>query len=176
MKSAKFFIVFTFLLAFALSVSAQDEKPMIVWKNLQEKYKNFEDIKPGIRNNFDKPIYLYPTLKVEVLVFDDETKKWDLSKYIFVTDYHGYKLPKRKSIKLNPNETIDISSWVYWNYALLGEHGAFQPYNKPDWDKMPDYITGRKYKLKILYSEKKYKNPVESESSEFWVKPREETK
>lgn len=176
MKSAKIFIAFTFLLAFAVCVSAQEQTPKIVWKNLQEKYERFEDIKPKIQNSFGKSLYLYPTLDVEILVFDDSTGIWDMSKYILNTCDVGEKPPKRKSLKFNPNETIDITSWVYWNYSLLGENGSFQPYNKPDWDKMPDYKSGRRYKLKLTFSEKKYKNALESESPEFWVKPNEEAK
>ena len=175
MNQAKFFIAFIFLLAFALCVSAQAQIPKIVWENLQENYQGFENIRPQIRNIFNKPLYLYPTLDIEVQVFDEKTNEWNLSKYAFVTDYNGRKPPKRKSIKLNSNETFDISDWIYWNYSLLGEHGAFQPYNKPDWDKMPDYKAGKNYKLKIFYSEEKFKDLLESESPEFWVKP-EETK
>jgi hypothetical protein len=55
MKRAKIFIVFSFILAFAVCVSSQT--PKIVWKNLQEKYEKFEDIKPVIVNVSDQPIY-----------------------------------------------------------------------------------------------------------------------
>lgn len=176
MKSAKIFIAFTFLLAFAFQVSAQDQTPKIVWENLQEKYSSFEDIKPQLLNSSEKPIYLYPTLRIEILVFDDSSDTWNLSKYIVNTCDVGEKSPKRKSLKFNSTETVDISTWIYWNYSLLGESGSFQPYNKPDWDKMPDYKTGRKYKLMLTFSEERYKNTLESESPEFWVKPVEETK
>src|SRR5690349_5217042 len=59
MKSTKIFIAFTFLLAFAVCVSAQEQTPKIVWKNLQEKYKKLEDVKPIIRNQSSQPIYFY---------------------------------------------------------------------------------------------------------------------
>lgn len=48
MKSVKFFITFTFLLAFAFQVSAQEKSPKIVWKNLQERYESFEEVKSQI--------------------------------------------------------------------------------------------------------------------------------
>jgi hypothetical protein len=38
MNQARIFIVFTFLLDFAVCVSARDETTKILWKNLQGKY------------------------------------------------------------------------------------------------------------------------------------------
>lgn len=177
MNRTKFFITLIFFVTFAFQASAQEKQtPKIVWKNLRESYQSFEEVKPQILSNFGKPLYLYPTLDVQIFVFDDAAQKWDLSKYIVNTCDVGEKAPKRESLKFNPNQTIDISKWIYWNYALLGENGAFQSYYKPDWDKMPDYREGKKYKLVLTYSEKKYKDRSESESPEFWVKPNETTK
>lgn len=66
MKSAKFFIIFTFLLIFVLQVSAQDKKPKIVWKNLQEKYENFYDIKPSLLNVSNQVIYIDSFISVRL--------------------------------------------------------------------------------------------------------------
>lgn len=80
MKSTKIFIAFTFLLAFALQVSAQEKMPKIVWKNLQEKYEKFEDIKPIIENQSDNSIFLakiYPLWSARLIGFNEQTQKWE---------------------------------------------------------------------------------------------------
>lgn len=171
MNRVKIFITFTFLLAFAFQISAQDKTPKLVWKNLQEKYENFYDIKPVIQNITDKPIYFYPTYKVYVLVFDEALNTWNLSKYRLNICSFGSKIPKREFVKIKSNEGVEISKWISWNFELLGNNGAFQEKDKPDWEYMPDYKTGRKYKLKITFSDKKFDYILESESPDFWVKP-----
>ena len=80
MKLAKIFIIFTFLLAFAFQVSAQDKTPKIVWKNVQEKYKRFDEIKPVLVNQSNKSIYLhklYPHWDAHLQRFNEETKDWE---------------------------------------------------------------------------------------------------
>jgi hypothetical protein len=70
MKLAKIFTMFTFLLAFAVQISAQDKTPKIVWKNLQEKYERFQDIKPIFVNESDRPIYFNCSVKVDDFLMD----------------------------------------------------------------------------------------------------------
>lgn len=81
MKLAKILIVFTFLLAVVLQVSAQDGTPKIVWKNLQEKYESFYDINPLIINESDFPIYYdayyFPYIDFER--FDEKSNTWNVS-------------------------------------------------------------------------------------------------
>lgn len=67
MKYTKVFITFTFLLAFALQVSAQDKTPKLIWKNLQEKYEMFEDIKPVLVNEGDEPIFMFADVSLGVV-------------------------------------------------------------------------------------------------------------
>ena len=82
MNRAKIFIVFTFLLAFAVCVSAQDKTPKIVWKNFPTEYKKLEYITPVIVNESDKSITLLPSWLIKdfvmarLLVFDEENQKW----------------------------------------------------------------------------------------------------
>jgi hypothetical protein len=91
MKLAKIFTVFTFLLAFAGCVSAQTQTSKIVWKNLQEKYESFYDIKPMIINEGDKPIYFrdsYYTESVTLFRFDGKANRWvESSPWRCGTDY-----------------------------------------------------------------------------------------
>ncbi|HMS39069.1 MAG TPA: hypothetical protein PKE69_02500 [Pyrinomonadaceae bacterium] len=90
MKSAKFLIVFTFLLTFALQVSAQEQTPKIVWKNLQEKYDRFKDIEPTVFNDGDSPIFMPNSFSnaieygfIKLLKFDEEKNKWSPN-YIWI--------------------------------------------------------------------------------------------
>ena len=80
MKFTKLTIIFIFLLVFAVSVLAQDEKPKIVWKNLQEKYEKFEDINPMLQNEMDESIFLariYPLWSARLIGFNEQTQKWE---------------------------------------------------------------------------------------------------
>lgn len=80
MKSAKSLIIFTFLLAFVLQVSAQDSESQIFWKNVSPKYKKFSEIKPILVNQSDKSIYLYklyPYWNAHLQRFNEETKQWE---------------------------------------------------------------------------------------------------
>ncbi len=176
MKFTKLTIIFLLLLACAVSISAQDEKSKVVWGNLKDTYSSFAEIQPHIRNVSDKDIYLYPNYYLQVLVFSEKNQKWSHSKYHFITDYNGRKTPKSKPIKLKSGDNHNYFGDIYWNHQLLGENGAFQDYDKPDWNKMPDYKTGRKYKITTYYSIRKKKDLIEIESPEFWVTPKEQTK
>jgi hypothetical protein len=60
MKLTKLTIIFIFILAFALSVSAQDEKPNIVWENLQSEYEKVENIKPVVINKSGSVLKVMP--------------------------------------------------------------------------------------------------------------------
>lgn len=79
-KSPIFFIIFTFVLAFAFQLSAQDKMPKIIWKNLQEKYVSFEDVKPILENQSDSSVFLariYPLWSARLLGFNEQTQKWE---------------------------------------------------------------------------------------------------
>ncbi len=78
MKGAKIFIVFTFLLAFTVSASAQEQAPKIVWKSLQEKYERFEDIKPSVLNTSNQIVYLdsYYRHYIHLLKFYEQYNQW----------------------------------------------------------------------------------------------------
>lgn len=83
MKFTKIFIVFTFLLAFAFQVSAQDEKPKIIWKNFKSAYKNPEFIGQSIFNESEETISFIPSWFIKdyvlarLLIFNEENKTWD---------------------------------------------------------------------------------------------------
>lgn len=80
MNRAKFFVVFTFLSAFALQISAQTDTSKIFWKNVETKYKKFSEIIPILVNQSDKSIYLYkvyPYWNAHLQRFNEETQKWE---------------------------------------------------------------------------------------------------
>lgn len=132
MKSAKNFITIIFLLAFVFQVSAQNEKPKIIWDNLQESYQDFADVKPIIKNIFNKPLYIYPELDSDdILAFDNETNEWIADKYIFTCGNSSY-LRLSKSIKLQPNQSLDLSDQLDWEYLFLGpfNDGSLKDKNK----------------------------------------------
>jgi hypothetical protein len=106
MKFKQFTIIFLFLLALAVSVSAQDEKPNVVWKNLQERYESFEDVQPIIQNPNGFPVFIPISFEtateygqIRLLKFDDVENQWKLN----VVAFCGTLTKKeRKSIETNP--------------------------------------------------------------------------
>ncbi|HSK73431.1 MAG TPA: hypothetical protein VK892_17165 [Pyrinomonadaceae bacterium] len=196
MKSAKIFIVFTFLLFFAIQVSAQDEKPKIVWKNLQEKYESFYDIKPIIVNESDQPVYFncstneygtFPAygyyLNFKMLLNNVESR-WDWNVFACGTktekeikELEKQNRRKEKLIKqgkyipdgcrLDPNQEFTIKfSQELWN-GIIGKSG----------DPYAHYIyQSGKYKFVLEYEWANAQHPVISESPEFVVNLKEETR
>ena len=190
MDRAKIFIAFTFLLTFAVCVSAQEQPPTIVWKNLQEKYERFEDVKPIIVNTSNKLIYFNCNTELSLLfgniklfMFDEKYKGWTWNNMNC-----GYQTPKmRKSsekqerkdeklkqsgkyvpsgCKLNPNEEFMFSfSDSQWQDIKFGPVG-------------PEYRSG-KFKLQIIYSwynSQMNNGSTTVDSPEFLVIPKENAK
>jgi hypothetical protein len=173
MKSARFFTIFIFLPVLAFQVCAQNEKPKIVWENLQETYKDFANVKPKIKNTFDKTLYLYPAFESDdIWFFESETDRWVNSKYILGCGNSPF-LRLSKSIKLKPNQSLDLSEWLDWEFLLLGAfwRGSFKDKSKADWENIRYFKQDRKYKLVTFYSEQKNKDFKRNYSPEFWIKP-----
>jgi hypothetical protein len=193
MRLAKFFIIFTFLLAFAFQVSAQDKTSKIVWKNLQAKYESFYEIKPTIVNINDKPIYIdcsnheYGTfanygfeLNFQMLL-NNVGNHWDWNIFYCGTktskELNRLEKQKRKKEKLikqgkyipsgckiEPNQEFTIRfSEKLWD-GIIGKSG----------DPYAHYIyeSGR-YKFTIEYEFANALTPVNSESPEFNVNLKE---
>ena len=147
MKSAKIFIIFTFLLAFAFQLSAQDEKQKIVWENVQEKYKKFDEIKPILVNQSDKSIYLYkiyPYWNAHLQRFNEEMKQWEIGgKGIGCATVSKPLEP----IEIKPNEERQIE--LAWELST-------DDFEKPKFFELQDHETLRpligKYKLYFRYA------------------------
>ena len=169
MNRAKIFIAFTFLLAFAVCVSAQEQMPKIVWKNLQEKYERFEDVKPVLANQSDKPIFvLLPTeFFSKLLIFDSKTNNWNQSSAF---GYCGNIRVGKSNTKIAPSSELTLG--YDWDWMFQGDQAMFDSYKT-----IPIYQGENKYKLQILYkNEKSSKEYLTSESPEFIVNINKETK
>jgi hypothetical protein len=171
MKLAKIFIVCTFLLACAVCVSAQKPSPKIVWKNLQEKYLKFEDIKPSIINASDKLIYLdsYYAESVRLLKFNEKSNEWIKNPLMLCGTLSKEELNERSNRKfsLNPNaEKILEFDEMTWKTLIYGDGSDIGFKSKPS-----DSANG-KYKFQVDYwfdISKKYRDLATSESPEFTV-------
>jgi hypothetical protein len=161
MNRAKIFITFTLLLAFALQVSAQDETPKIVWKNLQEQYDKFQDIAPVIINETDKPIFFYdPYYSVKLAYLDDSEKQWNPI-YFFICGT-GLKL---KPLKLVPQSefSLDFDEYFWKNSSELSPAGIDPLANLR--------ATGiGKFRLELHYGTKKSQVTETAVSPVFQVK------
>jgi len=163
MKLAKVFIVFTFLLAFAVCVSAQEQTPKIVWKNLQEKYESFYDIKPQIINESDVSIYydsyFFPFVDFER--FDEKSGSWKISRV-----WHcgtGYK----------PNiQKVRFMEQILFNFGKndWDEITIEDSIGEPKFKRFPEYNGTGKYRFKFEFGIKKSNaNLLVSYSPEFEV-------
>jgi hypothetical protein len=163
MKFTKFFIIFTFLLPFAFQISAQDKTPRIVWKNMQDKYESFYDIKPQIVNESDVSIYYdsyyFPYIDFER--FDEKSRSWVVSRV-----WHcgtGYK-PNIKKVKLMEQIPFNFGKddWdEIINEDSIGER-KFRNY--------PEYDGAGRYRFNFSFGTKKSDvNSLVSYSPEFKV-------
>lgn len=165
--------IFIFVLFFALQISAQGEIPKVLWKNLQGKYTEFEDVKPLIKNVSEKSVYVYPNIETDdVLIFDDDINQWTISKYVIGCG-NSPNTRFLKYIKLKPDQSLDLSTWLDWDFLLFGgfSDGMLKDKNRANDSEVRYFKQGRKYKLRIFYSENKYKDIRSLQSSEFWIKP-----
>jgi hypothetical protein len=153
MKLAKILITFIFLPAFALQVSAQDKTSKIVWKNLQDKYESFYDIRPTIINVSKEPIYFNCSLtetnpenlgirltknvgvntwqwnvwQCGTISKDEEKKRQKEEKRIEKLRREGKYVPS--GCRLNPNEEFTFAfSEKIWDSIILGDGVMYEPY------------------------------------------------
>lgn len=148
MRLAKFFIAFTFLLAFAFQISAQEKTPKIVWKNLQERYGSFEEIKPQIINESGFPLYYdaYYFPYVDFERFDEKSNSWTISRV-----WHcgtGYK-PSVVKIKLSEQVAFNFGKDDWEQITTEDSTG------EPKFRKFPDYNGTGKYRFKFIFGVKK---------------------
>jgi len=172
MNRAKFFIAVTFLLAFAFQVSAQDKTPKVVWKNLQEKYENFEDIKPIIINVSEIPIYFDCNLEnfeetnlhryvaqsdnTKLLYFDSERNIWDWNVMVCGTVTKEERIALKKKYKEIENIQKEGKYIPTGCKINPNEEHAFN-FNSKQWEKLiygdgigPTYKSG-KFKFEVNY-------------------------
>lgn len=163
MKPVKLFTVFTFLLVFALQISAQDKTPKIIWKNLQDRYESFYDINPQIINNSEFSIYYdaYYYSYIDFERFDEKSNYWKISAV-----WHcgtGYK-PRIKKVKAMEQIPFGFGE-NEWN-EILNEDSI----GVPQFRNYPEYDGTGKYRLKFRFgTNKSNANQQVSYSPEFEV-------
>ena len=172
MKSAKFFITFTFLLAFAVCVSAQEQMPKIIWKNLQEKYESFEDIKPVLVNESNQSIYFDCSMEyfektnlqryveqsdnTKLLYFDNERNIWGWNVMVCGTVTREEK--KELKIKYSEIERLQKQGKYIPTGCKINPNEEYAlNFNSEQWKKLiygdgigPTYKSG-KFKFEINY-------------------------
>ncbi len=172
MKIAKIFIVFTFLLAFAVCVSAQDKTPKIVWKNLQEKYESFYDVKPVLVNEGNQPIYIDCTLEyfepyqmnysveksdnTKLLMFDEENNLWDWNVRV-CADVYGKDREKLKNQYKAIEKLKKAGKYFPMGCKIKPNEGFALNFNEKQWlsliqgDGIFDSYKSGKFKFKLSY-------------------------
>jgi hypothetical protein len=162
MKLGKNLTALTFLLFLVVSISAQMQ-PKISWKNVQETYQSFYDIKPVIVNESNKPIYFDCSLEyfesqkynsyveksdnTKLLLLYPESNRWiskeergrlkEQNKEIKRLQKEGTFVPR--GCKINPSEEYSLNfSNDQWNSLIKGDGSS------------DSYKTG-KFKFEIKY-------------------------
>lgn len=147
MNRAKIFIAFSFLLAFAVQVLAQTDPSKIYWKNVNPRYKKFNEIKPILVNGSDKSIYLhkiYPYYNAHLQRLNEETQKWEAgAKGIGCATVEKPFEP----IEIKPNEERPVE--LAWELST-------DNFEKPKFFELQDHETLRplvgKYKIYLAYA------------------------
>ncbi|CAN5183446.1 hypothetical protein BH20ACI1_BH20ACI1_27570 [soil metagenome] len=146
MNRAKIIIAFTFLLSFAVCVSAQDEKPKIFWKNVEAKYENFSEINPILVNQSNEAIFLpkiAPLWDAHLQRFNNETQKWEEgARGIICATVSNPNTP----IKIDPNKEREVV--LYWQIST-DSYGDPKVFKTEYRDSRP--LIG-KYRLYIQYA------------------------
>lgn len=197
MNRTKIFIVFTFLLAFAAGVSAQDKTPKIVWKNLQQKYESFYDVKPVIINESNQPIYFDCTLadfeknkmssyveqsdNTKLLYFNEERNIWDWNVMICGT----VSKKEREELKKQYKEIEKLQKegkYIPRGCKINPNEEFALNLNDNQWSTLirgdgigPTYEFG-KFKFEInywWYNSRKDSGRETSKSPEFWIMPKQ---
>jgi hypothetical protein len=159
MKLVKFFFAFTFLLLFAVNVSAQDETSKVVWKNFHSEYKKLEYIAPIIVNESEQTITFLPSwlikdhVMAELLVFDEENQKWSYAGS-YLTCGLIKKVENQTVKKFSPNEEKSI---------LLDFGQVFFSFSDRNFN------SKSKFKILLKYQLKKYDKFFETISPEFSI-------
>lgn len=150
-------------MAFAVCVSAQEQPATIVWKDLQEKYESFYDVKPQIVNESDVSIYYdgYYFPYVEFERFDEISGSWKVSRR-----WHcgtGYKI-KIKKVRFKEQITFGFGK-IEWD-EIIGEDST----GVLKFRKFPEYSGTGRYRFSFRFGTKKSNlNQVVSYSPEFAV-------
>jgi hypothetical protein len=149
MKSAKIFIVFIFLLAFTVCVSAQGQALNIVWKNLQEKYESFNDINPTIINENNFPIYydtyFYPN-HIQLEILNEKSNSWIVSLPSLCGTGYKPSIKKAKSL-----EQIPFGFYKeHWSDITVQDSLGDYKFKK-----YPSYEGKGKYRFKFFFGVKK---------------------
>ena len=195
MKCTKLTIIYIFLLAFAVSVSAQDEKPKIIWKNLQDRYESFYDVKPILVNKSKQAVYFdcsdaeygsFPNygydeaFKMFVKV---DTNSWDWNVFACGTKTKK-ELKKIRKQTEKKRELIRRGEYIPVG-CKLEPNGEYQiRISQKLWDNIIGiggdpyahyiYPAGKTYKFSLQYEWANATIPAISESPEFSINASEE--
>ncbi len=153
MKLTKLIIIF--IVAFAVSISAQDEKPKIVWENLQTEYTKVEDIKSILVNKSESAIYIYPSgfYFAKLLRFNAYSKQWENQNPMIC----GFAAAEIKPYKFEREDKLEIDFFSENFYT----RSPFMPSIETQ------EIRRVKYKFQVRYGFSKSKIDQISESPEF---------
>jgi len=199
MNRAKIFIAVTFLLAFAVCVSAQVQTPKIVWKNIQEKYESFYDIKLTIVNLSDQPVYFDCSLthfentkmysfveqsdNTRLLYFDEERNRWDWNVMICGSVYKKDREKLRAKYK-EIEKLQEKGKYIPAGCKINPNEEFILNFDANQWSTLikgdgigPTYKSG-KFKFEInywWYNSRKDSGQKTSESPGFLVIPKKET-
>lgn len=158
MKTVNYLSIFAFLLLIAFASKTLAWSPKLVWKNLQNKYEQVEDIKPIIVNEGDKPIFIVPSFYLaRILRFNAQTNEWEeRDPYLC-----GYAAARIIPIRLDSKRKISVD---FYKDALLSQ---IQSQFMPPLEAQP--IRKGKYKLKLYYGLNRSKIDLVSVSPEFEI-------
>ena len=132
----------------------QEERSQLVWKNFQDRYNNFEDVKPSVVNIGDKPVYIFADMKLgivydyfELYRFFEDNNNWRRILHAGHSPDKKYREKIMSNLKIDPSEErpliLDDEDWFF-----MTESDGLQPYGFRD---DPSHKGRGRYKLRLHY-------------------------
>lgn len=174
MKIVNYLFIFAFLLLVDFGSNLSAQQPKIVWKNLQEKYERFEDVKPTIVNESNTTIYMFADVQLGIIEnYLELYRYYDNSDSWGVVINHGHPTNKKfqkkimSNFKLEPQQErpliFDREDWLYLAESYLDPILGFK--GNPDHKGLGKY----KFRLQFYFGEKKSQKMIASESPVFEI-------
>lgn len=166
MKFIKTFCVYALLLVLVVPAQLSAQTTEIIWSNMQESYKTFEDVAPVVENQSKTSIYYgFAPFYNRLLRYDDNGKQWVEGNYTLSCGT-GFDFSAQE---LESGEKIPVM--FFWRQFFDYDKSPKQSFVSK---KRVNYLADGKYKIRFYFdfdksSLEKLETVTFADSPEFTV-------